>query len=66
MDAQNSHDEPNVEENALDTGNRWLELVPLDKNGSPLAAPIAITRRDRHVLAYDLASLADGSALLAF
>lgn len=53
-------------ESVLEFGNRWIEIVTLDENGAPTAAPQAISPRDRHVLVFDLAATAGGGALLAW
>ncbi len=47
-------------------GARRLMLARLDANGSLTGAPIAVSAGPSHVLVYDLASNADGSALLAW
>ena len=53
-------------ESVLEFGNRWIEIVALDENAAPIAAPRAVSPRDRHVLVFDLAATADGGALLAW
>lgn len=59
--------DPESEANSvLELGNRFIELVPLDANGAPATAPVAITPRDRHVLVFDLAPAPEGGALLAW
>lgn len=45
---------------------QWIEIVPVDLAGVPLGAPRAVTPRDGRVLAFDLAPLADGNALVAY
>lgn len=47
-------------------GHRWLEIVPLDANGSPTGPARAITAKDGHVIAYDVQSADDGGALVTF
>jgi hypothetical protein len=49
-----------------DVGFRWLEIVPLDANGSPSAAPRPVTPKSGHVLVFDLAPADEGAALLVF
>ncbi|AKT37009.1 hypothetical protein [Chondromyces crocatus] len=46
--------------------HQWLEVMPLDETGSPVASARAITPRSGHVLAFDLASGDDGGVLLAY
>jgi hypothetical protein len=47
-------------------GFRWLEVLPLDAQGSPTGAARAVTSRDAHVIAFDMAPLEDGSALVVW
>jgi hypothetical protein len=47
-------------------GFRWLEVLPLDAQGSPTGAARAVTPRDAHVIAFDMAPLEDGSALVVW
>jgi hypothetical protein len=49
-----------------DIGFRWIEVIPLDLNGSPTGASRAVTPKDGHVMVYDVAPGADGGALLVF
>lgn len=42
----------------------WLEVVPLDASGVPTGAPISVTGRGDHVLAYDVSGAPDGGALV--
>jgi hypothetical protein len=44
----------------------WLELMPLDETGAPAGPPRAITPKTGHALAFDLATTADGAALLVW
>jgi hypothetical protein len=44
----------------------WIELLPLDEDGTPQSEPRAVTPRDGHVLAYDLDVGRDGGAILAW
>ncbi|HMJ14837.1 MAG TPA: hypothetical protein VK524_25670, partial [Polyangiaceae bacterium] len=53
-------------EELLDLGNRWIELVALDENAAPISTPQAVSARDRHALVFDLAATSDGGALLAW
>ncbi|WP_437655078.1 hypothetical protein [Sorangium sp. So ce1182] len=46
--------------------HQWLEVVPLDEAGALTATPRAVTPKDGHVLAYDLALGQDDSLILAF
>ncbi len=64
--AASSSDEPGAGDSIVELGSRWLELTPLDENGSPTAPPIAVTQRDAHVLVFDVAPARDGGALLAW
>lgn len=50
----------------VELGSRWLELTPLDENGSPTAPPIAVAGHDSHVLVFDVAPAPDGGALVAW
>jgi hypothetical protein len=65
-DAGPREDEQADPKPVIEMGNRWLQIVALDGNGSPIAAPRAITARDRHVLVFDLAPSPNGAALLAW
>jgi hypothetical protein len=56
-------EEPDARASALEVGFRWIEVVPLDVNGSPSGAARAVTPKDGHVLVFDLAP-ADGDAVL--
>ncbi len=64
--AASSSPEPGAGSPIVELGSRWLELVPLDENGSPTASPIAVSRHDAHVLVFDVAPAPDGGALLAW
>jgi len=57
---------PGAGSGIVELGSRWLELVPLDENGSPTAPPIAVTQHDAHVLVFDVAPAPDSGALLAW
>ncbi len=46
--------------------NGWVEVMPLDENGAPVAAARAVTPKSGHALAFDLELGEDGSALLAW
>lgn len=59
-------DDPSVRYPAETIGHRWLEIVPLDANGSPTGPPRAVSAKDGHVIAYDVQSADDGGALLVF
>ncbi|MCC6552305.1 MAG: hypothetical protein IT372_04685 [Polyangiaceae bacterium] len=47
-------------------GHQWVEVVPLDETGSPAASARAVTPKDGHVLAFDLAAADDGGAIMAY
>lgn len=49
---------------AEDIANRWLEVVPLDASGELSGSPVKLGSNEGHVLAYDVASLPDGSAVV--
>jgi hypothetical protein len=51
---------------AEEIGFRWIEVVPLDANGSPVAPPRAVTPQDGHVMVFDVAPTPDHGALLVF
>jgi hypothetical protein len=51
---------------AEDVGFRWIEVVPLDANGSPVGAVRAATPKDGHVMVFDLAPAPDGAALVVY
>lgn len=44
---------------------RWVEIVPLDRNGIPTSQPIAVTPQDGRVVMFDLAAARD-RALVAW
>jgi hypothetical protein len=44
----------------------WVEVVPLDENGSPLSAPRAISPKSGRVVSFDLAPADNGNALVAW
>jgi hypothetical protein len=47
-------------------GFRWIEILPLDAQGSPTGAARAVTPRDAHVMVYDIGALADGGVLVVW
>jgi hypothetical protein len=47
-------------------GYRWIEVIPLDAQGSPSGAARAVTPKDAHVMVFDMASLESGSALVVW
>jgi hypothetical protein len=47
-------------------GYRWIEVLPLDAQGSPIGAARAATSKDAHVMVFDMAALDDGSALFVW
>lgn len=44
---------------------RWVAAVPLDARGVPIGKPLRVTPEAQAVVVFDLATLADGSALIA-
>jgi hypothetical protein len=51
---------------AEEMGYRWIEIVALDANGSPVAPPRAVSPADGHVLVFDAGPSADGGAVVVF
>ena len=51
---------------AVDLGARDLYAVAMDVEGHTIAKPLRVTEGISHVVAYDLAALDDGSAILAW
>ena len=51
---------------AEDIGFRWIEVVPLDANGSPTGPARAATPRDGHVMVFDFAPAPEGGALIVY
>jgi hypothetical protein len=51
---------------AEEIGFRWIEVMPLDPNGSPTGPSRVITPKDGHVMVFDIAPGADGAALLVW
>ena len=51
---------------AEEIGFRWIEIVPLDANGSPSGSSRSITAKDGHVMVFDIAPAPDGGALLVW
>jgi hypothetical protein len=49
-----------------DPGFRWIEVVPLDANGSPTSGARTATPKDGHVMLFDMAPAPDGGALLVY
>ena len=47
-------------------GFRWIEVLPLDAQGSPTGAARAATSKDAHVMVFDMGPLDDGSALVVW
>jgi hypothetical protein len=45
---------------------RWVEIVPLDERGQPIALPRAVTPKDGHALAFDVEASDDGGMILAY
>ena len=61
-----SGDQPDARWVSEEVGFRWIEIVPLDANGSPAGAVRAASARAGHVLAFDAAPLPDGGVLLVW
>jgi len=51
---------------AEEIGFRWVEVVALDANGSPIGVARAATPKDGHVMVFDLAPAPDGGALVVY
>jgi hypothetical protein len=51
---------------AEDIAHRWLEAIPLDESGAFSGAPVKLSSVDGHVLAYDTASMVDGSVVVVW
>ena len=51
---------------AEEIGFRWIEVIPLDANGSPTGASRSVTPKDGHVMVFDITAVPDGSALLVW
>jgi hypothetical protein len=47
-------------------GFRWVELIALDENGSPVGPARAVTPKDGHVMLFDMAPGPDNSAIIAW
>jgi len=45
---------------------RWVEVVPLDERGQPVALPRAVTPKDGHALAFDIEAAEDGGIIVAY
>ncbi len=58
--------EHDSEQPLLSVGPRALKVALLDEGGAVTTPPIALTAATAHVAVYDLATLADGSLLLAW
>ncbi len=54
------------EPGGLELGPRTLRIVALDGGGRPLAAPLALSGPDSHVVTFELAPWADGGAIVAW
>jgi hypothetical protein len=55
-----------TDDSVLRVGQRGIDVVPLDANGSPTAEPRTITSARAHVMAFDIAPGADGALLVAW
>jgi hypothetical protein len=58
--------EPETSEVLVDLGPRRLALIPLDASAKPIGSPLFVGSPEARVLSYDVTTLADGTALLAF
>jgi hypothetical protein len=47
-------------------GFRWIEVTPLDANGSPTGPSRSATPKDGHVMVFDVAPVSEGGALLVW
>jgi hypothetical protein len=47
-------------------GFRWVEVIPLDPQGSPTGTARAAMSKEAHVMVFDIASLEDGNALVVW
>ncbi len=56
---------PGDEFDVIDREPRWVAAVPLDARGVPIGKPLRVTPEGQAVVVFDLAALADGSALIA-
>jgi hypothetical protein len=54
------------DDSVLRVGQRGIDVVPLDANGSPIAEPRSVTLPRAHVMAFDIGAGADGALLLAW
>lgn len=57
-------DVPDARYVAETIGFRWVEVVPLDALGSPVGVARAVTPKDGHVMAFDVAPTSDGAAIV--
>lgn len=55
-----------VEQGLVDEGPTAIEIAPLNANGTPSASAQRITPAGAHVLAFDIAALPDGGALVVY
>jgi hypothetical protein len=63
---QPAHRAPTFHDAELEAPGGRVEIVPVDADGAPSAPPIAVTPRGSRVLAYDLAPLPGGGALVGW
>ncbi len=56
---------PGEEFDVIDREPRTVAVVPLDAGGAPIGKPLRVNAQGQAVVVFDLATLADGSALVA-
>jgi hypothetical protein len=54
------------DDSVVRVGQRGIDVVPLDANGSPTAEPRSVTLPRAHVMAFDIGAGVDGALLLAW
>jgi len=57
---------PTGDPTLVEMGARYVTVVPLDENGSPMSEPKAVSSKNEHVLVFDLAPGPDGTAWVAW
>lgn len=53
-------------EELVDAGSGAIEVLPLDQHGAPVSSAVRITPPTSHVLAFDVAPLPEGGALVTY
>ncbi|MFO0587764.1 MAG: hypothetical protein U0441_09505 [Polyangiaceae bacterium] len=61
-----NNDDSDTEAAGEAIAHTWIELLPLDENGTSVGAARAVTPKDGRVIGYDLEDGADGSAVLLY